>query len=188
MANTKRITFDWSETNIPVYCIIRRELDNYRLNDADGSFTSSPADPYLDLTEDSVIKGRYEVDESRITWNNGRYTFILYKQIGGSPVPTNDIIIGSGEMYVKDDLEIFLDASLTSVATALQSTINDLANVVEDDVVRDNNGNKTSSILYMYDSSENANTHDKVTGLLGTYNITASYINRRMSQFKSIKS
>ena len=63
MANAKKIILDWSETAKTVYAIVRREADGYRLNDADGAFASVPADPYISLAEDSVIKGRYEVSD-----------------------------------------------------------------------------------------------------------------------------
>ncbi len=105
MPNTKKIFLD-SETGKPVYCIIRREADNYRLNDADGAFASNPTDPYVSLTEDSVIKGRYQLLESRSAWSDGKYTVAIYKQYGGSPSPVNDTIVGSGEMYISSDTEI----------------------------------------------------------------------------------
>ena len=115
MANIKRIIIDWSETGITTYSIIRRETDNYRINDADGSFASHPADPYLSLAEDSVIKGRYEVNESRQIWNDGLYTIIIYHQIGGSPNPASDVIIGSGEIYIISDEEILIPEQILSL-------------------------------------------------------------------------
>jgi hypothetical protein len=57
MPNTKKISMGWSETGKTVYAIIRREADSFRLNDADGAFATAPADPYLSLAEDAVIKG-----------------------------------------------------------------------------------------------------------------------------------
>jgi hypothetical protein len=115
MANVKKITADYSATGLTVYAIVRREADGYRLNDADGAFASAPADPFLSLVEDSVIKGRYEVSESRTAWNDGLYTIVVYKQAGGSPSPVADTIIGTGEMYIKSDLEILFDASVASI-------------------------------------------------------------------------
>ena len=107
MANVKRITLDWSETGITVYYIARREIDNYRMDDADGDFAAAPADPYQELSEDAVIKSRYEADESRVAWDNGRYTFTFYKQAGGSPVPASDTVIGTGELDIANDIEVF---------------------------------------------------------------------------------
>jgi hypothetical protein len=62
-----------------------------------------------------------------------------------------------------------------------------LENHVEDDVVRDAQGNKTSSILYLYDSAANAITHDKVTGVTEKYNVTATYVVGKMDLFKVVK-
>ena len=105
MANTKLINISWSETGVTVYCIIRREADLYRLNDADGTFALNPADPYLPLTEDSTIKGLYEKSESRVVWNDGDYYFVFYKQAGGSPAPVSDTVIGYGTMEIISDSE-----------------------------------------------------------------------------------
>lgn len=113
MANVKRLTLDYSATALTVYAIIRREVDSYRLDDATGSFAASPADPYVTLTEDSVIKGRYENNESRQVWNDGRYTVTVYQQTGGSPSPVADTIIGSGELSIVADTETALLADKT---------------------------------------------------------------------------
>lgn len=117
MPNSKKITLDHSETGKTLYAIVRREADSYRLSDADGTFAAAPADPYLSLTEDSVIKGMYEVDESRTAWDDGRYTVTIYRQAGGSPSPVADTVIGSGEIYIVSDSEIVLDASVTALPT-----------------------------------------------------------------------
>lgn len=123
MANIKRITLDWRETSITVYYISRREADNYRMDDSDGDFAASPADPYQELSEDAVIKGRYEADESRVAWDDGRYTFTFYKQAGGSPVPASDTIIATGEMVIKDDLEVYLgDLAKEATLTAMKGS------------------------------------------------------------------
>ena len=102
----KKITLDWSETGKTTYCIIRREADGYYCNDANGTFANAPADPYISLTEDGTIKGRYELSESREVWNDGSYTIAIYKQAGGSPAPASDTIIGSGEMSIVSDVEV----------------------------------------------------------------------------------
>lgn len=116
MANVKKISQPWNETGKTVYAIIRREADGYRLDDADGAFAAAPADPYLTLTEDTVIKGIYENSESRTAWNNGRYSIIAYKQAEGSPAPASDTVIGAGDMYIVSDTEIVLDASVSLTA------------------------------------------------------------------------
>jgi len=134
MANAKKIIAPWSETGLTVYCIVRRETDGYRLDDADGTFAASPADPYLSLTEDSIIKGLYEVSESRTAWTDGRHTVTVYRQAGASPVPASDQVIGSGEMWIVSDSEVALDdpanfkadVSNVTVGTNLDKTGYDL--------------------------------------------------------------
>src|SRR3972149_6727847 len=114
MPNVKTITADWNETGKTVYAIIRQRTDNYLLDDANGTFASAPADPYLSLPENSTIKGRYEASESRVAWDNGLYDVAVYKQSGGSPSPVADTLIASGEMYIVADVEVVLDASVMS--------------------------------------------------------------------------
>ena len=62
-----------------------------------------------------------------------------------------------------------------------------MENLVEEVTSRDSNGNKTASVIYIYDSAANATTHDKSTGLVASYDIAASYTNNLMDLFKSIK-
>lgn len=58
---------------------------------------------------------------------------------------------------------------------------------VEDDIVRNASGYKTSCSIYVYDNSAHATTHDKVTGLVRKDNITISYdANNRITLFKRI--
>jgi len=140
MAENKRITLDWDATGLTVYCIIRREADNFRMDDANGSFAESPSDPYISLTEDTVIKGRYELDEARTVWNDDRYTVAFYNQVGGSEIPANDTIIGTGELIIKNDLEVFLNeamrgtdnAALASICTETRLAELDSANMPTD--------------------------------------------------------
>ena len=117
MPNAKKIISDWSETAKTVYCIIRREADGYLLDDADGTFGAAPADPYLSLAEDATIKGRYEASEARTAWNDGRYTIAVYKQAGGSPAPASDTVIGTGEIDIVSDAEIYPDVLPSSRPT-----------------------------------------------------------------------
>lgn len=115
MANVKKISVAYTETGITVYCIIRREADDYLLNDADGNFAdpSGPvADPYVLMTENSIIKGLYELSESRQEWDDGKYIVMAYKQTGESsagPDPSNDQIIGQTSddaLYIANDTEV----------------------------------------------------------------------------------
>lgn len=106
MANTKKFILDWSATGLTVYFICVRSVDDFRLDDGDGDFATSPADPYISFTEDSVLKGRYSLSESRFVWDNGLYTYAVYKQAGGSPAPVSDTIIGTGELAITNDTEV----------------------------------------------------------------------------------
>lgn len=110
MPNAKKITCDFNETGKTVYSIVRREADGYLLNGADGIFSSAPLGPFIALVEDLTMKGRYEAGESRAVWSDGRYTAAVYRQSGGSPSPVNDTVIGSGEILIKDDREVYLDS------------------------------------------------------------------------------
>ena len=103
MANIKRFTIDWNQTGLTVYGIIVREADTYLLDDANGTFAPAPADPYLAFTEHPVIVGRYILNESRTVWDNGAYSIAIYRQAGGTPVPLNDTIIGTGQAVIYDD-------------------------------------------------------------------------------------
>ena len=106
MPNVKKIQAPHSATGKTIYAIIKKESDGYLLNDADGTFASAPADPYLALTEHGTIKGLYEASESRTAWADSRYTVMAYEQAGGSPAPSTDTKVASGEMKVENDVEV----------------------------------------------------------------------------------
>ena len=66
MAKTKHIRLFTTETGLTTYAyIIRRPSDpddDLQIFDVtDGKFRTTPADPYLDLTEDTTAKGLYAV-------------------------------------------------------------------------------------------------------------------------------
>jgi hypothetical protein len=118
MPNVKRITVDYGVTAKTVYAIVRRELDVYLLNQADGSFGAAPANPFVPLTEDGTIKGRYEKDESRTVWNSGAYTLVAYNQLGASPSPVADTMVATGSMFVSGDAEVNSYVIYSAMATA----------------------------------------------------------------------
>lgn len=62
-----------------------------------------------------------------------------------------------------------------------------LENHVEDDIIRDPSGNKTSATLYFYNSAANATAHDKSTGLISKVDITATYSANKMTLLKGLK-
>lgn len=119
----KKITIAYSETGLTVYCIVKRESDGYLLDDATGNFGASPADIYLALTEDTVIKGTYQVIENRSVWTDGKYTIVVYSQSGGSPSPVADQIIGSGIMAILSDVEVSLYSLGTDTTTLVNSNL-----------------------------------------------------------------
>jgi hypothetical protein len=103
MANVKKLSTTKIVTGSTVYCIIRREVDGYYLNDADGAFANAPADPYDELAEDGTIKGLYEISESRTAWEPGWYKVFFYKQAGGAPAPASDTLPDSLDLFVVGD-------------------------------------------------------------------------------------
>jgi hypothetical protein len=103
MANVKKLGTTKIVTGSTVYCIIRREVDGYLLNDADGAFAAAPADPYDELAEDGTIKGLYEISESRTAWEPGWYKVFFFKQAGGSPVPASDTLPDILDLLVVGD-------------------------------------------------------------------------------------
>ena len=62
-----------------------------------------------------------------------------------------------------------------------------LDNHVEDDIVRDSNGNKTSSTLYFYDTAANTALHDGATGLIDKLNVAVTYVDGKMTLLKGTK-
>jgi len=70
--------------------MVKRLSDGFLLNDADGSFSAAPADPYFSLPQDAALKGIYTATEARTAWTDGEYLIAYYAQLGGSPAPTTD--------------------------------------------------------------------------------------------------
>jgi len=136
MATKKLIHTD--TTGWTVYLICVRQSDGYLLDDSDGNFAAAPADPYVALTEHSTVKGRYAKDESRQVWTDGSYDLIFYRQLGGSPAPSTDIVIGNGEMYVVDDAETVLDANPSTRLAAVDYTAPDNASITAIQAKTDN--------------------------------------------------
>ena len=88
MPNVKKLSTTKIASGCTVYCIVRREVDGYLLNDDDGTFAAAPTNKNLVLTEDSSIPGLYEVSESRVAWNDGRYKAFIYALGSISITPT----------------------------------------------------------------------------------------------------
>jgi hypothetical protein len=79
----------------------------------------------------------------------------------------------------------YLDTEVTTIIDRVLGLV--LDNHVEDDIVRDTNGLKTSSIIYAYNSAANATTHDKVTGVVGKYVVAVAYSGGRMTKLTSTR-
>lgn len=108
MANTKKITAHYT-TAKTLHATVKREADGYLLDSTDGAFKASPSDPFSVLTEDGTALGEYTFSESRITWNDGRYTVAVREQAGAGPAWA-DTVVSDGEMVIRDDSEVYLDS------------------------------------------------------------------------------
>lgn len=122
--------------------------------------------------------------------------------IGTGAVPATIQVYPGFPQSVDNDIKLSLLPTVaeiwahgTRTLTSFGALTSDLArvlglvmeNLVEEVISRDSNGNKTSSTIYIYDSAANATTHDKATGLIASYDISASYTNNLMDLFKSVK-
>ena len=121
---------------------------------------------------------------------NNLYTVILITSTADIGSNDKDINIVSQRVW-----ELSTAAAVAAMAADVTAMAVEVArilglvmeNLVEDDIVRDTNGNKTSSTIYIYDSAANATTHDKSTGLIASYDTAAGYTSNLMDLFKSIK-
>jgi len=104
MANEKYLYTTKMATGVTAYVIIRYLwYDEVYIDDSDGTLQTSPADPFVSLTEHSVVKGLYELYESRALWYPGRYVAYFYVQAGGSPSPVADELVESKEFFMAGD-------------------------------------------------------------------------------------
>lgn len=105
MANSKRFSLGF-EAGLTVYLTVQRKADSYLLDDADGVFRASPvADFAVAMTADADQPALYEKEEARTSWQDGVHLVGYYLQLGGSPAPSTDPLIASGEMTMEDDQE-----------------------------------------------------------------------------------
>ena len=103
MAENKNIRFDYYEKGLSLYCIVRKEINQYILDNTDGVFRPSPADPYFAMTENAVVKGLYEVNENRTLWEDGNYHCTVFQQLGASPNPETDDKLGEGDIFIVNE-------------------------------------------------------------------------------------
>lgn len=123
MANTKKISALYNVSGATLYCIVRRVIDGYYLNDNDGDFAEAPVDKYIALTESAILKGVYELSESRKVWNDGTYSIFIYKQLGASPNLVNDDLISGGDMEIESDSEKTL--GIVPTASEVSDSVHD---------------------------------------------------------------
>ena len=119
---TEAFSVGWGETGITIYSIFRRDVDGYFLDDIDGGFAETPADPYISFSEHAVIKRLYEKVENRTAWNDGRYSVAAYKQTGISPVPASDLMIGLDVVTIKTGDIVYQSGDSYPLTTVIGST------------------------------------------------------------------
>lgn len=100
------IKFPYFVPSKTIYCIVTREEDQFIRDETDNNFQASPADPYTLLTESTVKASIYErvLVES---WQNGVYHVHVYEQLGVSPSPTGDSPIGTGNIDIRNGMQVF---------------------------------------------------------------------------------
>lgn len=127
MPNVKKLMTD-SGTGEVIYSIIRRDSVNYLLDDTDGIFRVTSVDKYVSLVEHAVMKGLYEVSESRQVWSDGTYTVAFYRQIGGSPSPVDDSLIKLIQISIVYDT-IYVYRGLPVAIPGLQTLYGNILNL-----------------------------------------------------------
>jgi hypothetical protein len=111
--------------------------------------------------------------------------------VGSTGASLNNVSAGASPELIADavwDEPITEHVAIGTAGLAMQKILGmTLENHVEDDITRDANGNKTSSIIYCYNSAANATTHDKVTGITAKYVVTGNFdANNRVTSFSVI--
>lgn len=200
MPNTKILIAPHPLTGVTLHATVKHLPTGTYLDDADGAFRASPADAFVPATEDSVQLGSYILNEARTVWTDGEHLILWYLSTDHSTP------VAQGELEILGDIEVaqsFAESAAVADAVLDEPTqehttpgsLGDatnrllglcLDNHVEDNIVRDGDGNKLSSTLYFYDSAANATLHDG-TGLLGKTNITATYAAGLMTLLKGLK-
>lgn len=115
-----------SKKNINLYAYIRRENDGLYLDRTDGVFKSTPSMYHNQLTEDSVIKGFYTLDENRTVWTDGTYTACIYQRRGALYDPSTDRMVGDWKIYVIDNVEVPSPFNSCDVAITNNSLIQEM--------------------------------------------------------------
>jgi len=113
-ANIKSLIVDAQSSGFTVYALIRRESDQNFLDNSTGFFALTPSSYYISMTEDTILRGRYQLIESRSVWINGEYTIRAYRQVGGSPNPSADTGLSTDSFWISGDTIAELESPITS--------------------------------------------------------------------------
>lgn len=129
MAKIKRITVPPGIYPIGSDVYVRLEIvnpgeanDGYLLDNSDGNFAAAPADSYITMTEDGSTT-KFELDESRQIWADGKVLAMSYRKIGGSRDHEVDESLASRIMNVELDAEVSVDSSIRNGGQKLFSLI-----------------------------------------------------------------
>jgi hypothetical protein len=176
-----KINIGYPETGLGAvfYIIMRRVSDGKYVASLSGGlpvYQVPEPDPRPTLAEDAAMPKVYTFGPLTVA---DIHEYAVYKQIGGAQSPIDDDMIATG------NIEAASFSSLQTDTSRILGLV--LNNHVEDDIVRDNNGLKVSSIIYCYDTSVNAVIHDKATGIIGKYAVTVTYLAARMTKITSTR-
>ncbi len=107
------IKLDYDEKDLNCYGLVVREEDQAMRDDDDGIFkATAPTDPYLLMPENDINAGSYEAIIEDANWQDGVYRVSVFKRIGGTPDPDADAKIGTGNIYIRNGVQVFADDNL----------------------------------------------------------------------------
>ena len=107
------IKFDYFDFSLNCYSLVTREEDQLLFDGDDNTFKAeSHEDPYVLMPEDAVNKGIYAATIEDANWQDGVYQVSVFKQAGGTPVPANDTKIGTGNIYIRNGMQVFANDNL----------------------------------------------------------------------------
>lgn len=124
MANAKRIEH-YCETGLVLHARVLKLSDGHLLDADDGTFKASPSTPFSPMPEHDTRKGEYVLDESRVAWEDGKYTFAVRRQ-AGEAAAYDDPVVGCGGFSIKYDTEVVLDVNPSTRLRADDSRLENL--------------------------------------------------------------
>jgi hypothetical protein len=149
----------------------------YRLDIPDAAVVTGVDKVIIHIGFTGVFEESLEIDlvdnKAKDVYDIVNHTSYGNAKLVRATTPANELAVDSGGKVTAIDIDRILGLALE--------------NHVEDDIVRDGDGNKTSCTLYCYNSAANAIAHDGSTGLVAKYNVTATYTAQRMTLFTVVK-